>query len=179
MSLPSEGEMRGCWSKQGEQAPQPLPTGFLQCGPTLPPKYSFCSHLVHGTSSLHLPILLPDVVTVSVETSQCGPLVFSSCSLLESFPFIAVRQLPFVYYARLLSIANVITITWLDVQLCLTLCDAMDCSLPASSTHGILWARILEWVVISWSPRTLSCRSLIPHYLLSLCCIFLRKGRST
>ena len=31
-------------------------------------------------------------------------------------------------------------------QLCLTLCDGMDCSLPGSSLHGILQARTLEWV---------------------------------
>ena len=31
-------------------------------------------------------------------------------------------------------------------QLCLTLCDPMDCSLPGSSVHGILQARILERV---------------------------------
>ena len=37
-------------------------------------------------------------------------------------------------------------------QLCLTLCDPMDyCSLPGSSTHGILQARILEWVASSFS----------------------------
>ena len=34
-------------------------------------------------------------------------------------------------------------------QLCLTLCDPMDCSLPGSSVHGILQARILQWVAIS------------------------------
>ena len=31
------------------------------------------------------------------------------------------------------------------LQLCLTLCDLMDCSLPGSSVHGILQARILQW----------------------------------
>ena len=35
-------------------------------------------------------------------------------------------------------------------QLCLTFCDPMDCSLPDSSV-GILQARILEWVAISFS----------------------------
>ena len=35
----------------------------------------------------------------------------------------------------------------LVTQSCLTLCDLMDCSLPGSSVHGILLARILEWVV--------------------------------
>ena len=39
----------------------------------------------------------------------------------------------------------------LDAQLCLTLCNPMDCSLPGSSVHGILQARILEWVAISFS----------------------------
>ena len=32
-----------------------------------------------------------------------------------------------------------------------TLCDPMDCSLPGSSVHGILQARILEWVAIAFS----------------------------
>ena len=36
-------------------------------------------------------------------------------------------------------------------QLCLTLCNPMDCSLPGSSARGILQARILEWVAIPFS----------------------------
>ena len=36
-------------------------------------------------------------------------------------------------------------------QSCLTLCDPMDCSTPGSFVHGILQARILEWVAISFS----------------------------
>ena len=36
-------------------------------------------------------------------------------------------------------------------QSCPTLCDPTDCSLPGSSVHGIFQARILEWVVISFS----------------------------
>ena len=32
-----------------------------------------------------------------------------------------------------------------------TLCDPVDCSPPGSSVHGILQARILEWVAISFS----------------------------
>ena len=38
----------------------------------------------------------------------------------------------------------------LVVQSCLTLCDPMDYSLPGSSVHGILQARILEWVAIPY-----------------------------
>ena len=41
---------------------------------------------------------------------------------------------------------------WSEVsQLCPTLCNPMDCSLPGSSFHGIFQARILEWVAISFS----------------------------
>ena len=36
-------------------------------------------------------------------------------------------------------------------QLCLTLSDPMDCSLPGSSIHGIFQARVLEWVAIAFS----------------------------
>ena len=36
-------------------------------------------------------------------------------------------------------------------QSCLTLCNSMDCSPPASSVCGILQAGILEWVAISFS----------------------------
>ena len=36
----------------------------------------------------------------------------------------------------------------LVAQLCLTLCDSMDCNLSGSSVHGILQARILEWVAM-------------------------------
>ena len=42
----------------------------------------------------------------------------------------------------------------LVAQWCPTLCDAMDCSLPGSSVHGIFQARILEWVAIPFSRRS-------------------------
>ena len=37
------------------------------------------------------------------------------------------------------------------IQLWLTLCNPMDCCPQSSSTHGLLQARILEWVAISYS----------------------------
>ena len=37
------------------------------------------------------------------------------------------------------------------VQSCPTLCNPMVCGLPGSSIHGILQARILEWVAISFT----------------------------
>ena len=49
-------------------------------------------------------------------------------------------------------------------QSCLTLCKPVDCSLPGSSVYGILQARLLEWIAISFSrirpdPGILHCRS--------------------
>ena len=38
-------------------------------------------------------------------------------------------------------------------QLCPTLSDPMDCSLPGSSVHGILQARALEWGAIAFSDK--------------------------
>ena len=35
-----------------------------------------------------------------------------------------------------------------SLQLCLTLCDFMDCSLLGSSDHGILQTGILKWVAM-------------------------------
>ena len=36
-------------------------------------------------------------------------------------------------------------------QSCPTLSDPMDCSLPGSSLHGILQARVLEWGAIAFA----------------------------
>ena len=41
-----------------------------------------------------------------------------------------------------------------DAQLCPTLSDPMDCSLPGSSVHGIFQARVLEWVAIAFSQKS-------------------------
>ena len=53
--------------------------------------------------------------------------------------------------SRWLNIHAVQNLVAQSLQSCLTLCDPMDCSLPGSSSHGILQARILEWVGISFS----------------------------
>ena len=39
----------------------------------------------------------------------------------------------------------------LVAHLCPTFCDPVDCNQPGSSVHGILQARILEWVAFSFS----------------------------
>ena len=52
------------------------------------------------------------------------------------------------------------------LQSCPTLCDPMDYSPPGSSLHGVFQARILEWVVLSFSressrPRDQTCISYV------------------
>ena len=42
-----------------------------------------------------------------------------------------------------------------SLQLCPTLRDPMDCSLPGASVHGIFQARVLEWSAIALSYLTL------------------------
>ena len=45
-------------------------------------------------------------------------------------------------------------------QLCATLSDPMDCSLPGSSVHGILQARVLEWGAIAFSVLSIGLSSI-------------------
>ena len=52
----------------------------------------------------------------------------------------------------------------LVAQSCPTLCDPMECNLPGSSVDGILQARILEWVAISFS-RDIPNPGIKPHLL--------------
>ena len=72
-------------------------------------------------------------------------------------------------------------VKWSEVaQSCPTLCDPMDCSLPGSSLHGILQARVLEWVAISFSrgsswPRDWTQVSRIPGRRFNLWAISLCK----
>ena len=42
----------------------------------------------------------------------------------------------------------------LVAQSCLTFCDPKDCRWPSSSVHGILQARMLEWVASPFSRRS-------------------------
>ena len=40
---------------------------------------------------------------------------------------------------------------WVKLLSHVRLCDPMNCSLPGSSVHGIIQARVLEWIAISFS----------------------------
>ena len=61
----------------------------------------------------------------------------------------------------------------LVTQSCPTLCNPMDCSPPDSSVHGILQAKMLEWIAIpllqgifpaqGLNPGVLHCRQILYH----------------
>ena len=82
-------------------------------------------------------------------------------SILET----SLRQFPRAHFNLVLVLATLS---------CTTLCDPMDCSLPGSSIHGILQARILEWVSMSFSrgpsrfrtPTRISCISCMGRQIL-------------
>ena len=91
----------------------------------------------------------------------------SACRwLLYFFTVFFTVYTPYIYYIHHVScilpkgggekeeIAS--SLNWTEmllfiVQLCLTLCNPMDCSPPGSSVHEISQVRILEWVAISFS----------------------------
>ena len=50
-----------------------------------------------------------------------------------------------------------------SLQSCLTLCFPMDCSPTSSSVHGVLQARILEWVAMSFS----KCSYIYLHFIVN------------
>ena len=52
-------------------------------------------------------------------------------------------------------------------QVCPTLHDPMDCSLPGCSVHGIFQARVLEWGAIAFSKMKVT-RNQIGHRMIVL-----------
>ena len=65
---------------------------------------------------------------------------------------LGMRQCPvFVFYGCATDCACVCAQL---LQLCLTLCDPMDCSPSGSSVHGILQTRVWEWVAMPSSSVT-------------------------
>ena len=48
------------------------------------------------------------------------------------------------------TLGVILSMKVLVAELCQILCDPMECSLPGFSVHGILLARLLKWVAISF-----------------------------
>ena len=61
------------------------------------------------------------------------------------------NQLFYYYYLFFVCVMETLKVKMFVSQLYPTLCDFMDCSPPSSSVHGILHARILEWIAVFFS----------------------------
>ena len=89
---------------------------------------------------------------------------FSICSVMlptnsDIFNSFLPIETPFISFSYSFLKKKKIWLLWLGIQRvkvlvtqsCPTLYDPMDCSPSGSSVHGVLQARILGWVVISFS----------------------------
>ena len=74
-------------------------------------------------------------------------------SILQHSAFFTV-QLSHSYLCVRVCVCVCVCVCVLVAQLCLTLCNPTDYSPPGFSVHGILQARILEWIAIPFSKRT-------------------------
>ena len=72
----------------------------------------------------------------------------------RTFFFFMILQSKYLNYASTAAAAAK------SLQSCPTLCDPIDGSPPGSSISGILQAKILEWVVISFSNACMHTKSL-------------------
>ena len=125
-------------------------------------EYCHCPKNHLSSAYLYLPA---SSTWLSFSPHQTSDLFIVSISL----PFPKCHRVAIIYYEAfsdwLLSLGNMYLrfpyfFSWFDSSFvfgcaqsflsCLTLCDSMDCSLPGSSVHGILQARILKWVAISF-----------------------------
>jgi len=69
-----------------------------------------------------------------------------------------------------------VCVCMLVTQSCPTLCNPMDCSPPGSSVHGILQARILEWVPTPWEKGSHSfLQGIFPTQGSNLCLLHCRQ----
>ena len=92
--------------------------------------------------------------------------VAKSRTRLSDFTFTIKQSITENALARWVGATYLLSLVKVKItQSCLTLCDPMDCSLPGSSVHGILQARILEWIAIPFSKGIFPTQELNPGLL--------------
>ena len=111
-------------------------------------------HTIHSHSVLDYLFNIKSPCKTISPTWKLGPCQSSSNHRisLSSFSF---PPSPWGHHLHFLFKLFILCCCWVT-RLCLTLCDPMDCSPPASSVHEVLPARILEWVAISVSKESWS-----------------------
>ena len=116
---------------------------------------------------LHLPIPGTWVQSLVWEDSICygatKPVPHNRRSHPNDNPTHCNEEEPLLTTARESPLATTKIRACLIAQLGLTLCNPVDCSPPGSSVHGILPARILEWVAIFYSRGFFLTQGSNPH----------------
>ena len=68
---------------------------------------------------------------------------FLSVSSAPADPLLGLASASFPGYLSACVVSHFSHVAWL--------CNPVDCSPPGASVHGILWAKILEWIAIPFS----------------------------
>ena len=126
---------------------------------------------------VHRELGMTEQLTLSTQFSQliCSisfRLQQSELILFPCWPLQSIKQSSLCYIVVSYQVS--VLYICLVAQLRPTLCDPMDCSPPCSYVRAILQARILQWVVISFSressrPRDQICISCIGRWILYHC----------
>ena len=121
-------------------------------------------------TTLHMMVTGPKAHAHIHQTSALLPILDSAhlCPVLPLvWPAFLVGALNLHFFGQNSCLQCLYWVTCMHaklVQLCPTLCDPMDCSPPGSPVHGILQARMLEWVAMP-PPGVFSIQGLNPRLL--------------
>ena len=98
-----------------------------------------------------VPFLVGELRSHMPHSPKKGQLRKNSLTLFHNI----ILKLLSLQESNFLKFVSVSVCVWATKsQSCSDSCDPMDCSPPGSSVHGIFQARILKWVVISFSRRS-------------------------
>ena len=147
------------WSRQWQPTPVFLPgkfhgqrslTGFGPWSCRVGPDWATEHTLTRGgDSQIKVPVKVKGTYS-EILTANVWVITLCSSSRLNLYVdhFIqSIWQLYISYHHNLHSFFFFFLVS----KSCPTLCDPMDYSLPGSSIHGILQARTLEWIAISFT----------------------------
>ena len=134
---------------------------IFSTGQVLLSTLSWCSACTSGSEDVFLMYLWREMYSMSTYSSA---ILFSPSLLLNMLSMFAITFLPRskrLLTSWLQSLSAVIlepkeikcvTVSTFSLSICHeVICDPMDCNLSGSSVHGILQARILEWVAVPFS----------------------------
>ena len=120
--------------------------------------YSTQHFLAHSVATCYLPPAMEQSTMRGVLLTALSPVSRAGSGMWQMPTFennwkTIENPLPTALSVTVISVLELRVSEWASevAQSCPTLCDPMDCSPPGFSVHGILQAKILEWVAIFFS----------------------------